>query len=526
MQETAMHDRAVTSSFVHIPANSHRRGSVLLLVLVVVAVITLASFTTYDLMFNHRRGAETHGQQVQASLLTESGAEYLLDFLQEPAEKIEDAGGIFSNPDRFAGMLVMDDSDARRRGRFAVVSPNIDQYGVLNGTRFGLEDESTRLNLNTLLVAEAQVEGSGRDLLMALPGMTESIADAILDFIDDDDQPREFGAELEYYSGLSPGYAPTNGPLATVEQLLLVRDVTPELLFGTDVNRNGLVDPNEAGRTLVAVDNLDGSMNRGWSAYLTLHSAERNVRPDGSPKIDVNMEDLDALHAAISESLGKAAANFIVAYRQGGPSTQPGEGKSPDSVTIDLRQDGRVSIGSILDLVGARTSTLLPGDAQPTILEPAFPEELIAMSAYLPEMMDHLAANPDEVIPGRINVNQASETILMGIPDLAQYVDQILSSRDLEVLPERAGRRHETWLLTEGIVTLEEMKSLVRFVSAGGDVYRCQIVGYFDAEGASARAEVLLDATSGTPTLLRWRDISHLGRGYPLESLGVGLLDE
>ncbi|MBN1855006.1 MAG: general secretion pathway protein GspK [Pirellulales bacterium] len=510
------------------PTNADRRGSVLLLVLIVVAVITLASFTFFDLMFNHRRSSETHGQQVQATLLAESGVEYLLNLLGRTEEEIEDAGGLFDNPGCFQGVLVMDNPDARARGRFAIVAPNITPDGYLDGVRFGLEDESTRLNLNTLLIAEAQLPGSGRELLMTLPGMTESIADAILDWLDEDDTPREFGAEREHYSALSPGYAPTNGPLTTVEELLLVRDVTPELLFGADVNHNGMIDPNEEGRVqLVSVDNSDGAMNRGWSAYLTIHSAERNLRPDGTPKIDVNMEDLEELHSQISEVLGPDAANYIVAYRQGGPFDGAGEGKPASSVTIDLRQPARVPLTTILDLIGTRTRVVLPGEAQATIIESAFPDGPVAMAIYLPEMMDHLSVNPDPTIPGRININQASRTILSGIPGLSDSaLEEILGTRDLEVIPERPSRRHETWLLIEDIVTLEEMKSLIPFINAGGDVYRFQSVGYFDQEGASARAEVLLDATATTPKLLQWRDLSHLGRGYALETLGVGLLEE
>ncbi len=39
--------------------------------------------------------------------------------------------------------------------------------------------------------------------------------------------------------GLDPPYAPRNGPMETIEELLLVRGVTPELLFGVDANHNG-----------------------------------------------------------------------------------------------------------------------------------------------------------------------------------------------------------------------------------------------------------------------------------------------
>ena len=38
------------------------------------------------------------------------------------------------------------------------------------------------------------------------------------------------GAERDYYAVL-PAVCPGNGPLGSIEELLLVRDVTPALLF-------------------------------------------------------------------------------------------------------------------------------------------------------------------------------------------------------------------------------------------------------------------------------------------------------
>jgi hypothetical protein len=79
--------------------------------------------------------------------------------------------------------------------------------------------------------------------------------------------------------------------------------------------------------------------------------------------------------------------------------------------------------------------------------------------------------------------------------------------------------------MTELIVTKDEMRQLLPFVCAAGDVYRAQIVGYFQDGPAASRAEVIFDATQSIPRILRWRDMSHLGRGYALETLGVDLED-
>ncbi len=131
---------------------------------------------------------------------------------------------------------------------------------------------------------------------MNLPGMTDEIADAILDWLDSDEQIRQYGAETEYYSTLQPPYQAKNGPLSTIEELLLVRGVNPWLLFGCDVNRNGRIDADEPSNVnLPNVDNSDGSMNQGWSAYLTLYSKEKNVQPNGQPKINLNQSDMQTL---------------------------------------------------------------------------------------------------------------------------------------------------------------------------------------------------------------------------------------
>jgi hypothetical protein len=67
------------------------------------------------------------------------------------------------------------------------------------------------------------------------------------------------------------------------------------------------------------------------------------------------------------------------------------------------------------------------------------------------------------------------------------------------------------------------MKALMPYVSAGGSVFRGQIVGYFDQQGPAARVEFVVDATNPMPRLLFYRELTNLGRGYPLETLGIEL---
>ena len=107
-----------------------------------------------------------------------------------------------------------------------------------------------------------------------VPVMTPDIADAILDYIDSNEDVRSFGVESDHYLGLSPPYRAKNGPLETVEELLLVKGVTPQLLFGQDVNRNFQIDPFEQDLpTGEGADPGDPSSAFGWLAYLTHDSA-------------------------------------------------------------------------------------------------------------------------------------------------------------------------------------------------------------------------------------------------------------
>lgn len=497
-----------------------RRGSVLILVMVVIALLSLAGYTFSELMHVEHEAAVVHGRQVQAHNLAASGIEALRVFFAQDGQLQRDAGGHYDNPGQFCGALVVDDAVAHNRGRFTVVAPRIED-GEFRGVRYGLEDESARLNLNILLAADAQVPDGGRTLLLALPGMTEEIADAILDWLDEDDEPRQFGAERDEYSSLELPYAPKNGPLDTVEELLLVRGVTPWLLFGADTNRNGTIDPHEQQAAEAAgLAAYNGAMDRGWSAYLTLNSKESNLNSSGASRINANETDLEQLGTALAEVFEPEWVTFILAYRMYGPYT--GNQTSPPGaqVQLDLSRGGQFPLTTVLDLIGAKVRVQQGQDS--VVLASPFAETPVLMNGYLPKLLDHLSVNTARTIPGRINLNEAPRAVLAGIPGMTdEIVDNVIAQRDPETLDDQPERQNETWILAEGLVTLEQMKQLIPFVTGRGAVYRAQVVGYFDQGGPSARVEVILDTTASPAAQLFWRDLSHLGRGYPLETLGI-----
>ena len=534
-----------------------RRGFFLVMVLIVIAVATMAVYSFSELMLAYDESAHVSADIVQARVNVESGAEMVRLILSQTPESRVDFGGVFNNPQIFQAIVCSTGLDGVRPSNFSVIAPALDENGQYGGIRFGLQNESARLNINTLTVLEKNsdvlaplalaVEDDSEvdttniavSLLLALPGMTEETAEAIMDWLDEDSEPREIGgAEADYYSSLPTPYEPANGPLQSVDELLLVKGVTPTLLFGADSNRNGVLDPDEQTQFNVSSE-TPGAM--GWSSYLTVHGAEANKTNSGELRLNVNQDDIEALYDQLVDALGNDLyASYIAAYRVsgssnavasalGGASGQAANAQNSNAQSggpwtadrledVDLTGGGGTSLNQMLDLIDS-TVTVGQGNEARSYSSP-FPNDPVAMSVYLPILMDALTTQDADMMPGRINLNECPAELLYGIPLLSEEaVQSILENRSTE--SDDPNRQFETWPLVEGYVTVDEMRLLLPLLTGGGDVYRAQIIGYFEDVGVSHRSEVIVDATTVNPKIVSWRDLSHLGRGFDLAVLGM-----
>jgi general secretion pathway protein K len=68
-----------------------------------------------------------------------------------------------------------------------------------------------------------------------------SLVDALADWLDEDDQERDHGAENGYYQGLKNPYACANGPLLYPEELLLIKGFSRKIVYG-DEEHEGIID--------------------------------------------------------------------------------------------------------------------------------------------------------------------------------------------------------------------------------------------------------------------------------------------
>ena len=521
--------------------DSSRWGSVLLLVLVIVAMLTLAAYNFTQSMTTELEAAAGYTADVQARATADSGLEFVATLLGHRADP--ELENLIHNPVLFMGRTVSASVRPRANSRFTMIAP-VEHDTKHNAIRYGLMDESAKLNLNQI----NQMKLSDDDLhtlLMNIPKMTIEVVDAMLDWIDTDDTKRPYGAETETYSQLVPPYKAKNGPLESIDELLLIQGITPTLLYGEDANRNGLLDPNENdGDASPPLDNADGVLDHGWVAYLSVHGRESNRRADGRLKINVNDGFLTDLYDAVEKEFDEKTAKFIVGCRIGGPSTPapPSSSTSPTSqqavkllvaavtagssnagsVTrggIDLSGGGKSTITSIWQLIGSTTSVKVSG-TDTTLKSPWETDNPSSLTAILPHLMDTLTTNEEEFREGRININQARREILLGIPNMTEeFVNRIIDAQHLDSNGQPSLemiKQHATtgWLFVEGIVDLPTMVSIDPYLTGRGDVYRVQVLGFFDGGGPVARVEAIIDGTMLPPRITSFRDLNELGHGY------------
>ena len=74
------------------------------------------------------------------------------------------------------------------------------------------------------------------------------ISDSVLDWVDTDKNHRLNGAEDDYYRKKNPPYFAKNGEIETLDELLKIRGMTKEILYGSankndgDKKYNGIVN--------------------------------------------------------------------------------------------------------------------------------------------------------------------------------------------------------------------------------------------------------------------------------------------
>ncbi len=134
-------------------------------------------------------------------------------------------------------VLLIRDSSSATEGGF----DSLDQFWATNDVFYvahaldgGFLDITVRDEESKFPIKQASPDQVRR--LLGMMGVdpvdADVIADSIVDWTDENDLHLLNGAEDEYYQSLDPPYRAKNAPIERVEELLLVRGVTEEIMYG------------------------------------------------------------------------------------------------------------------------------------------------------------------------------------------------------------------------------------------------------------------------------------------------------
>ena len=487
------------------------RGLVLVMMLLILMLLAIVVASFAFQVNAHRAAVIANKNKVQLRLAAESGIARTLLLLRESRH---DATLWYDNEDIFHNEVVWsalgdeakrdadDDIDASKvTFRFSLVAddPNNDHTGV----RYGITDESSKLNLNTATRTQLTTL-----LTAVLPEELEvgPLVDALLDWRDVDNEPGEQGAEAEYYLNLKPPYTIKNGLFETVEELLLVAGFTAEILHGEDMNRNGLLDPNEDdGQLTLPYDNQDNLLQRGIYPYLTVWSRDLNRSNDNLTRVDLN-GDLRELQEGLEEYLDEEIINYIIAARNNGTTFNNPVQLLGGSYTVGGKGDNSNDNGD--------NSNDNSGPARPAISSPVMLEDLAVLC-------DRTTAIRQPGQMGLININTALRPVLRCLVNGAfteEDVDAIIAGRaDLN------GDQMATvaWLLTEDVISREAMDAIYAQITVRSQQFHIESIGHADHLGMMVRLEAVVELRGHVPQYMYYRDISELGT-YPIRGTREG----
>ena len=209
-----------------------QRGMALLVTIMTLSLLTAITIQYHKVSWHNFVVSDNYKRGVQLKSISESGVNIAL------AALIDD--------------LAENEADSFSDSWALLEQENFDLLFPSGELLLKINDLSGRLQTN-MLVEEKNAETSAelRDILQNLlvsgifpiEDETEAleIVDAIVDWIDEDDLESDHGAENSYYQSLDQPYSARNGPLTSIEELLLIRGITPEFFFGSDENK-GLKD--------------------------------------------------------------------------------------------------------------------------------------------------------------------------------------------------------------------------------------------------------------------------------------------
>ena len=325
---------------------------------------------------------------------------------------------------------------------------------------YALTDEAGKIDLNTATSA----------MLLNLPGMEEDLVDCIMDWRDATTSPRSQGAKDDYYLSLPEPYHCKNGPYESVEELLLVKGITRDILFGYDRNRNGLIDQKESqAGGLTSLVNSGSDSGCGIFPFVTVYGTR--ALPAVTSAINVNADPI-TLDGQLRSVLGASRAEQLIPLIR---QTRPFQNAFDFYFKVRLTTDEFKKL--LPRLVANTTATTTTSTAQ----------------------------------VGKVNINTAPREVLLCLPSLeSSDADAIISHRQSQT----SDPTDISWLATT--LTHQKAVAIGGLVSGQSLIYSGDVVAISPDGRAFRRYRVVISGKTTPARIIYRRDLT--SAGWPLPS--------
>jgi DNA uptake protein ComE-like DNA-binding protein len=336
-------------------------------------------------------------------------------------------------------------------GYFWLLRPNL---GDTQNYYFGIQDEAAKVNLNK----------ADYDMLMTLPDMTSELAASITAWRNPPGLNPYGGAESEYYLLLDNPYYCKNSSLETVEETLLIKGASQQILYGQDRNLNGVFDSIEK-----SANNVYGTFDRGFYDYTTVYSIEPNTASDRTQRTNVTSTNKNQLFNIVKEAK-----------------------KDIDQWTWNNFFRPNTIISSVLDFYNKLHNNF-------------------GLTAeQFKQIEDKLTSDSGTTVTGRINVNTASKEVLMCLPGIEEAdADALISKREADGTD------------TGSITWVYDALGATKAVAIGNDItirsyqYSADIVAASGDGRSFARYKMIVDTRDDQFKIVYWKSLKH--SGWPLD---------
>ncbi len=370
---------------------------------------------------------------------------------------------------------------------------------------YGMTDEAGKIDLNT----------ATEDMLMLLPGMTQDVADAILDWRNPNTTVSSMGAEDDYYMSLPQPYHCKNSPYESLDELLLVKGVTPELLYGYDHNRNGIIDDKEgASGNLGTAINAAGDAGVGFAPFVTVYGIQATVPaanavaatpPAASPTTTiVNVNTRIAPNAVTSPLLtvlttalsASRAQEIFNATKEMSNATTNGQ---PFDNIFDFYFKVKLTVDEFTKIYPQITATA--PSASPTTAPSPGP-------------------TPATTTPkiAKVNINTAPRDVLLCLPGLTDSdADAIISHRqsNTSTMSSSTDPSNIAWLAD--IIDQAKALSMGKYVTGKSVVFSGDVVAISPDGRAFRRYRVVVSGQTTPAHIVYRRDMTQYGWPLPAE---------